>query len=559
MLSQPPRTLVAMTEPDTEAAASPYATGGGGTVLEHRYGAVLLAHLLAGDPLVELGADTTVVRVVFQAKPVSPVDDLLVVGRCGDGSDRKASVAVRRAPRLVPSDGPSVDLLATFVPVLNVQWTEVHTGRWRLALAAAATMSVRQLGVLAEIVATAPDDPTFRAAVARRWRTTRPVRNRLVALDGLMEKACRAAEVASLPDMTWRFLSSLMVRELRLEAPDHSDRTATAAMLRNVTVGGTAAEADRLLEALNTLADRYAPAAAVVDEAMLRRDLAGVAELRRGTRYPAAWSILDSLGERLRQQTGRDLHDPSRSLELDRAETRAELVTALAAVGGRDSAPTSALAVTGEPDVGKSALTLRAIDDLRASGEAVTAFSLRDLPATIVDTEHFLGGRLHEILGGSDVRAVRLLVVDGAEAALEGRQELLAAVATAALRAGLGVVAVTRTDGERVVRESLQNALAAASLPARDPQRRVVEGLTSPEVAQTVDAFPALAGLADQPRDIWLLARPGLVDLLLRAEATPTLAALRATRLACQAALRRRGEHRSRTRRPTAGDGRVGG
>jgi len=36
-----------MTETDNGAhiAASPYSTGGGGTVLEHRYGAVLLAHL----------------------------------------------------------------------------------------------------------------------------------------------------------------------------------------------------------------------------------------------------------------------------------------------------------------------------------------------------------------------------------------------------------------------------------------------------------------------------------------------------------------------------------
>jgi hypothetical protein len=38
-----------------EQVASPYATGGGGTVLEHDFGAVLLAHLLLGDLVPALG------------------------------------------------------------------------------------------------------------------------------------------------------------------------------------------------------------------------------------------------------------------------------------------------------------------------------------------------------------------------------------------------------------------------------------------------------------------------------------------------------------------------
>jgi hypothetical protein len=46
----------------TGGGASPYATGGGGTRLEHRYGAVLLAALLTGDPVSELGDDVTDAR-----------------------------------------------------------------------------------------------------------------------------------------------------------------------------------------------------------------------------------------------------------------------------------------------------------------------------------------------------------------------------------------------------------------------------------------------------------------------------------------------------------------
>src|SRR5213592_4795288 len=97
---------------ELRGAAAPYATGGGGTVLEHRYGAVLLAHLLTGDPVTELGDDVAPVRVAFQARAFSPVDDLVVGGRAADGRERRVSIGVRRAPSLVPSEEASVQLLA---------------------------------------------------------------------------------------------------------------------------------------------------------------------------------------------------------------------------------------------------------------------------------------------------------------------------------------------------------------------------------------------------------------------------------------------------------------
>src|SRR5512132_4073331 len=95
---------------ETPTAASPYSTGGGGTVLEHRYGAVLLAHLLTGDPVTELGDDLAPVQVAFQASAFSPVDDLVVGGRSADGAQRQGSIGVRRNPSLIPSDEPSVQL-----------------------------------------------------------------------------------------------------------------------------------------------------------------------------------------------------------------------------------------------------------------------------------------------------------------------------------------------------------------------------------------------------------------------------------------------------------------
>jgi len=49
-------------------------------VPEHQYGATLLARLLTGDPLPELGDDVTPAVVRFQASMVSAVDDLLISG-----------------------------------------------------------------------------------------------------------------------------------------------------------------------------------------------------------------------------------------------------------------------------------------------------------------------------------------------------------------------------------------------------------------------------------------------------------------------------------------------
>ena len=70
-------------------AAALYSSGGGGVVLEHQYGATLLASLLTADPLPELGDDVTPMAIRFQASAVSAVDDLLISGRTPDGGTRQ--------------------------------------------------------------------------------------------------------------------------------------------------------------------------------------------------------------------------------------------------------------------------------------------------------------------------------------------------------------------------------------------------------------------------------------------------------------------------------------
>lgn len=271
-----------MTRQDSRTrAAAPYATGGGGVVLEDRYGATLLASLLTGDPLPELGDDAVPVAVRFQAAAVSAVDDLLVTGETQDGGQRRVSIGVRRAPALTSGDAASARLLGSYLAVVADHGEEMAVGRWRLALAVASpNPAVRQAGELAAIARAATSEDKFRAEVARAGRTSQAVRNRLDYLDALVPAGLRDAHIdadsAAARELTWPMLAALQVRELRLEGADESDRATVVAQLRRVTGDGTVPAADRLFTRLVELAGRYAPAGAEVTGHTLRRDLSGI-------------------------------------------------------------------------------------------------------------------------------------------------------------------------------------------------------------------------------------------------------------------------------------------
>jgi hypothetical protein len=514
-----------MTEAAVEPlAAAPYTTCGGGVVLEHRYGATLLASFLARTPVPELGDDVTPTVVRLQASDFSPVDDLVVSGPAPDGGLRHVSIGVRRALQLVRSEKESVSLVRSYLRVVTRSWDEIRAGRWRLVLAVADKNSaVKQLDELAVIARAAPSGEVFRTKAGQPGRADEGVRGRLAQLDALVGLALKkggveAGEVTA-AELAWRLLTCLRIRVLRLEGSDTADRTAAVTSLMPVTRGGTAAEADALFGRLATLADDYAPAGAEVTEWMLRRDLSGF-PLARSPSWTQAWRILDGLAERLGDHTRFRLADASAELALDRQDAQRALVTRMRQAG---SAP-AALVVLGEPEVGKSALSLRAASQLIEDGAPVTSLSLGDLPATALELEERFGGPLTGVLGATATGTARLLLVDGAETVLEGRSELLTDVATAALRAGLGVVAVTRTDGSAAVEVALRKATEAAGL-AGVVQRYEVPRLATPEIGQVTAAFPSIARLASEPRAAWLLGRAGLVDLLLRAGATTALPA----------------------------------
>jgi hypothetical protein len=493
--------------------ASPYSTGGGGVVLEHRFGAVLLTHLLTGHPVPALGDDLAPRSVYLQANAISPVDDVVVEGLAPNGERRRLSVGVRRAPALTKKDTQSARLLESYLKVIVDHGDEVREGRWRLCLAVATSSNaVQQLGTLIEIARTAPSEKAFRVALARPRRTNQQVRDRMVSFDALVTTAVTKAKIAGDPaDLAWRLLSVLSVWRLFLEGHDLQDRTDAVTRLRPVVRDGLVETADRLFARLEELVGGYAPASAELEEWMVRRDLSGW-ELASSPRSPQAWRVLGGIEQRVREDTHVYLAGGARRLELDRARERDALAAAMLAAGEGPGV----LVVTGEPDVGKSALALQAADQLAAAGAAVTVLAPEQLPPTIAELENLLGGPLEEVLGGTAVGSARLLLVDGAEAVQEGRGPQFTGLAAAALRVGLGVVAVARSDAAGAVQERLDQALTAVDASAGRSDQYLVPALDAAEIGEIVQAFESLGRLAAEPRAVWLLIRPGLLDLVLR-------------------------------------------
>ncbi|MFC7266741.1 hypothetical protein [Streptomyces lutosisoli] len=311
--------------------------------------------------------------------------------------------------------------------------------------------------------------------------------------------------------MTWRWLMALRVRQMRLEGVDESDRTTAVSALRRIVADEATKTADDVFAHLAERSGAWASSAADLDQTLVRRELSGF-PLEQTPSYRTAWSVLDGMARRLREGTPPDLRAGDVRLELDRSEERARLAETMNRVGSAGSG----LVVTGEPDVGKSALTIRTAEQLTKDGAAVACLSLRGLPETAAQLEHLLGGRpLTDVFAAGETRAVRLLVIDGAEAVLEGRRDLFREVAVAAFKAGLGVVAVTRSDGSARVQEVVQAAAAQADRPETVAQHAVPR-LTRAECRRLVETFQTLIRFSTDAQAEWLVGRPGLVDVLLR-------------------------------------------
>ncbi|MFI1308552.1 PQQ-binding-like beta-propeller repeat protein [Streptomyces albidoflavus] len=268
----------------TIRGATSYSTGGGGTVLEHLHGAVLLSHLLTETPVPVLGDHITPTDIRFQAKAVDDVDDIHVTGLAPSGARHSLSIGVRRRPKLTAADSDSVRLVSSYLTTVAARWPLLQSRRWSLALAvASASVPAHQLAELALAAAAAGSNPHFRARMSEPGRPSRAVLGRLDQLDALVAAALQQGVPdggASHAEATWRLLSRLSLVELRLEGTQKEDRSHAVGRLQHLTPSGTAAEGDALFSRLVEKAGTYAPAGATVTRQTLLADLQGLPSLR---------------------------------------------------------------------------------------------------------------------------------------------------------------------------------------------------------------------------------------------------------------------------------------
>jgi hypothetical protein len=297
------------------------------------------------------------------------------------------------------------------------------------------------------------------------------VRARLGNVDEIVAAAVKEAEKAGIilagegagDDLSWRLLRYLRVLDLRLEGDDAAGRTSLVARL--IPLAGDAAAADDLRRRLCELSAGYAVGSAVVTEEMLRRDLSGVIRVAASPAYRASWDVLESLDDSLNSRTRRSLaaRRPGASagaaqFVVGRSDIRAGLAETMGAAG-RDAGQ---LVVHGEPGAGKSAAVLTAVEEIRRAGGAVVALSPRDLPPVSgLAATQFLQAPPRAVFAATAAAPVRLVVLDGAEAAQETGPGLFHDLARAASQAGLGLVAVTRDDARETVTETLAGARVA--------------------------------------------------------------------------------------------------
>jgi predicted negative regulator of RcsB-dependent stress response len=284
--------------------ASPYATAGGGTGLEHAYGAVLLAALLASQPVPSLGDEFTPREVRFQQFATCPVDDLAVVGDGPTGS-RMLSIGVRHDPKIAGGSDPFVKLLVDYLHVVVDRQVELEADRERLGLAVAAPHAgANEVAQLAFWARRRPDDAAFRAFITAPKHTNGKVRARLRHLDNAVQAAAKKAGIplptpADSSALTWRLLKALRIIELRLEGDDPADATNVVGRLRPLT--GDAARAVALWHRLLHLSKDYAQAAAIVTFDMIARAVSSIVQVVPRLSLTPIGEREDQLQERLRQ------------------------------------------------------------------------------------------------------------------------------------------------------------------------------------------------------------------------------------------------------------------
>ena len=494
----------------TTPGVSPYATGGGGFAFEWRAAAVYLSRLLVGAGAPEFGEGRCVVSVALQQAPEFPIDDLVVSAALPDESEPSLlfSVAVRRAPRIVSSDKDTRKLVRNLVRAVMTSPTEGPERRWGL-LVSGPQNHAKQLKKLADHATVQMDAPGFFELIRTPRKFEAGIRGRLDQIESLVKSALvdlgpDQPDGLAVQQTVWRMLSRLTVLMPRLES-DESDWGEVANSLIPVARSGDLPGASQLRDRLAVLAADYAPKAARVNRSILRRDVHALLDTTERS-YRQGWQALEHLHSRVLSSVRDEVTsgDGVRRLRLDRCAAVAELREAVEEAG--------ATLLTGESGVGKSALALL---PLTAAANAdpetlqVLGVNLRHVPSLTVEFERTLGSPLSTLL--SELSAPqRVLVVDGADAVNEGREDAFRYLVDAAHDSDVKVIAVTTLESQQVIRDIVTSRFGT------EVRAFIVGLLTDDELADVVGTFTELADLSANPRSRELLRRLVVVDLLVR-------------------------------------------
>jgi hypothetical protein len=473
-----------------------------GSTFERKVAVSYLAHLLVGDDSVELGDGRRVVSVAFQQAPEHAVDDLVVRASREDEADASLvlAIGVRRSPNIVQSDGSTKKLIDDFARGVVNAPADGREHRFALVVAGK-QQHAEQLAELADIASHQMDASGFFDLVRTPNKYTAEVRGRLDQVEALVKAALTGLGAADPDDAlvqerTWELLSRLTVLMPRLEAPDETDWARIVNSLVVVARGGDLDGAVRLRDRLAALAAEYAPTAATVDLALLRRGAHPALDptVRRNSQ---GWNALDHLNERALSSVNDVVasSDGTRGVHIDRGDV-AEALLGLAKTG-------AAVVAHGDSGVGKSALVLFASTTAATADPDATqviCIDLRHLPGTTIEFESILGCPLATLL--TELSAPRrLLVIDGADAVTEGKLDHLRYLIDAARDAGVGVIAVSAAASKQVARDALAARFGV------EVAEYLVPGLTDSQVDEVVSVFDELTNLAANARSRELLRR----------------------------------------------------
>ena len=484
-----------------ERGSSPYGTGGGGVTFAQLVASVYIASMLTHGRRTE-ASDLPVRSVGFQNGPEHPIDDLLVT--CGDASvEVRLAIACRATPNFVQSDDETVKLVKALLA--EVEKFDVDTHQ-----VAVATLGSRKqwqdLAKVSDIARVNATPASFGASIGTDGRWTSDVRSRFDQFKLMVAKAVGEDSDEEVLRLSWRLLSRLHVLGFSMQSPYESDRTAVATTLDGIA--DASSDGLTLRDRLETLTAGYDNRGGVVDLNLVRRDLH--AQLNAtATRTKQAWKVLEqhcklALGN-VRGTIGDGTHNGP--VELAFAEQRARLIDLILEAGQNSTA----LLVSGESGIGKSAMTLSAVSDLRAADPAVfeaTVLNFRSLPQSSLDLHGLLGMSVQEVLAELSAPS-RVLVIDAADSALERSAALLSDLVLAAKAAGVGVVAVSSDVASEFVQEQLSIGFATTVPFRMDP-------LGDADVAVVANAFPLLQPMLRDLPEKSLLRRPVVLDLLAR-------------------------------------------